>query len=75
MQHQVEGLQSSIDALYQKAFALPQSNGSTSAPAQDSVDAMRISGLTEEAFGRLGRTQPEVSVPRMHTLADADMVA
>ena len=70
----MEGLQSSIDALYKKAFALPHSNGSTSVSAQDSLDAMRISGLTEEAFGRLGRTQPEVSGPQMHILADAHAV-
>ena len=65
MQYQVESLQSSIDALYQKAFAIPQKANGNGEPAQDSIDGMRITGLTEEAFGRLGRTQPEVSMLEM----------
>ena len=67
MQNQVGTLQSSIDALYQKAFTLPRQSNTNAEQAQDSLDAMRITGLSEEAFGRLGRTQPEVSMPLLST--------
>ena len=59
---QAEELQARIDGLYQSAFAQPLSheNGSISPEVADPSNAA-VSGLDEEAFGRLGRTQPEVS--------------
>jgi len=57
-------LQKRIDDLYQTAFAHAQSNGNES-DIEASTTHAATTGLTEEAFGRLGRTQPEVST---HTL-------
>jgi len=60
-------LQKRIDNLYQTAFAHAQSNVNESDTEASTIHTIHASttGLTEEAFGRLGRTQPEVST---HTL-------
>ena len=66
MNLQSEELQQRIDQLYQTAFAHPQSNDNGSSPNQDgAADNAAATGLTEEAFGRLGRTQPEVSAQQL----------
>lgn len=54
---QLQKLQAHIDDLYKGAFAHDSSsNGDTESQAA----AEAITGLTEEAFGSLGRTQPQV---------------
>ena len=60
---QTEELQARIDGLYQSAFAQPASkeNGSGGSEVAEPSSAA-TSGLNEEAFGRLGRTHPEVRI-------------
>jgi len=58
---QSEELQKRIDGLYQSAFTHEQSNGTGSGANNDHASVHEATtGLTEEAFGRLGRTQPQV---------------
>ena len=53
---QLQKLQAHIDDLYKGAFTHdPSSNGESQAKPE------AITGLTEEAFGSLGRTQPQVN--------------
>ena len=54
---QLEGLQTHIDDLYKGAFSQVPS---TSANVELKASIEASTGLTEEAFGRLGRTQPQV---------------
>ena len=54
---QLQKLQAHIDDLYKGAFTHESSsNGDTESQATSEA----ITGLTEEAFGSLGRTQPQV---------------
>ncbi|KAL0032609.1 hypothetical protein WJX77_010520 [Trebouxia sp. C0004] len=58
-------LQKRIDDLYQSAFAHAQSNGHE--PESEAITTnAATTGLTEEAFGRLGRTQPEAMKQLLH---------
>lgn len=54
---QLQNLQAHIDDLYKGAFSHASSSG-VDTEVDDTNEA--ITGLTEEAFGRLGRTQPQV---------------
>ena len=55
---QLQKLQAHIDDLYKGAFSHGvASNSDTDASATNGD----VTGLTEEAFGRLGRTRPEVA--------------
>ena len=54
---QLQNLQAHIDDLYKGAFSHASSRG-VDTEVDDTNEA--TTGLTEEAFGRLGRTQPQV---------------
>ncbi|DBA83121.1 TPA: Magnesium chelatase [Trebouxia sp. C0005] len=64
-------LQKRIDDLYQSAFAHAQSNGNES-DVEASTTHAATTGLTEEAFGRLGRAQPEAMKQLLHDKETSD---